>query len=70
MALGNQLWVLSISTVQTGVYELNDVALSLPSLVSRTGAGQVLQVTLSVNELLGLQGSAQTLTEARDSLNL
>lgn len=68
--LGDQHRVLPVSTVQTGAYELDDVALSLPTLVSRRGAGRVLQVPLSVNELLGLQGSAKTLTEARDSLKL
>jgi hypothetical protein len=44
--------------------------LSLPTLVSRAGAGQVLEVPLNVNELLGLQGSAKTLDETRDSLKL
>ena len=68
--LGDQNWVLPISSVQTGAYELRDVALSLPTLLSRAGAGRVLEVPLSVNELLGLQGSAKTLTEVRDSLNL
>lgn len=68
--LGNQHRVLPVSTVQTGAYELRDVALSLPTLVSRTGAGQVLEVPLAVNELLGLQGSAKTLDETRQSLNL
>jgi L-lactate dehydrogenase len=56
--------------VQTGAYELNGVALSLPTLVSRSGAGQVLEVPLSVNELLGLQGSAKTLAEIGESLKL
>ena len=56
--------------MQTGAYALNGVALSLPTLVSRSGAGQVLEVPLSVNELLGLQGSAKTLAEIGESLKL
>lgn len=68
--LGDQNRVLPISSVQSGAYELTDVALSLPTLVSRAGAGQVLEVPLAVNELLGLQGSANTLRQARDSLGL
>lgn len=68
--LGDQHRVLPISTVQQGAYQLTDVALSLPTVVSRAGAGQVLEVPLAVNELLGLQGSARTLREARTSLNL
>ena len=53
-----------------GAYELTDVALSLPTLVSRAGAGKVLEVPLAVNELLGLQASAKALDETRQSLNL
>lgn len=68
--LGDQNRVLPVSTVQNGAYELNNVALSLPTLVSRAGAGQVLEVPLNVNELLGLQSSAKTLDETRQSLNL
>lgn len=68
--LGDQHRVLPVSTVQRGAYELDGVALSLPTLVSRSGAGQVLQVPLSVNELLGLQGSAKTLAEIGASLKL
>ncbi len=68
--LGDQNRVLPISSVQTGAYELNGVALSLPTLVSRSGAGQVLEVPLSVNELLGLQGSAKTLADIGESLKL
>lgn len=68
--LGDQNRVLPISTVQTGAYQLADVALSLPTLVSRAGAGQVLEIPLAVNELLGLQSSARTLREAFESLEL
>ena len=68
--LGDQHRVLPISTVQTGAYQLDDVALSLPTLVSAAGAGQVLEIPLAVNELLGLQGSARTLREAAASLQL
>ena len=62
--------MLPISTVQTGAYELDGIALSLPTLVSRSGAGQVLEVPLSVNELLGLQASAKTLADIGASLKL
>ena len=68
--LGDQNRVLPISTVQTGAYQMTEVALSLPTLVSASGAGSVLEVPLAVNELLGLQGSARTLREAAASLNL
>ena len=68
--IGDQHRVLPISSVQTGAYQLTDVALSLPTLVSATGAGAVLEVPLAVNELLGLQGSARTLREAAAALEL
>jgi len=61
--LGDEHRVLPVSTVQRGAYELNDVALSLPTVVTAGGAGAVLPVPLSVAELLGLQASAATLTE-------
>ncbi|MBB3600794.1 L-lactate dehydrogenase [Mycolicibacterium sp. BK556] len=68
--LGDQHRVLPISTVQRGSYDITDVALSLPTVVSASGAGQVLQVPLSVPELLGLQASATTLRTAQESLGL
>ena len=66
--LGDQNRVLPISSVQRGSYQLTDVALSLPTIVSATGAGRVLEVPLAVNELLGLQASARTLQEAYRAL--
>jgi L-lactate dehydrogenase len=68
--LGDQHRVLPISTVQHGPYEIADVALSLPTVVSAAGAGEVLQVPLAVPELLGLQGSAATLRQAQHALGL
>lgn len=68
--LGDQHRVLPVSTVQRGAYEINDVALSLPTVVAAAGAGQVLQVPLAVPELLGLQASAAALRQAGQSLGL
>ncbi|GAY18823.1 L-lactate dehydrogenase [Mycobacterium sp. shizuoka-1] len=68
--LGDQHRVLPVSTVQHGAYEISDVALSLPTVVSAGGAGEVLQVPLAVPELLGLQASAGTLRGAQDALGL
>lgn len=68
--LGDQNRVLPVSSVQRGSYQITDVALSLPTLVSATGAGEVLEVPLAVHELLGLQGSAKTLREAQASLSI
>ena len=68
--LGDQHRVLPVSTVQRGVYEISDVCLSLPTVVTAAGAGQVLEVPLSASELLGLQASAATLKQAQASLGL
>lgn len=68
--MGDEHRVLPVSTVQTGAYEISDVALSLPTLVSAGGAGEVLEIPLAVPELLGLQASAKTLRDAQAELNL
>ncbi len=68
--LGDQHRVMPISSLQRGAYQLDGVALSLPTVISAAGAGDVLEVPMAVNELLGLQSSARTLREAADSLKL
>ncbi|KMV15628.1 lactate dehydrogenase [Mycolicibacterium conceptionense] len=68
--LGDQHRVLPVSTVQRGTYEISDVCLSLPTVVTAAGAGRVLEVPLSVSELLRLQASAATLKRAQQSLGL
>lgn len=68
--LGDQHRVLPVSTVQNGVYGISDVCLSLPTVVTAAGAGQVLELSLSEPELTGLQTSAATLKQAQSSLGL
>lgn len=68
--LGDQHRVLPVSTVQHGAYEISDVCLSLPTVVTAAGTGQVLEVPLSVSELLSLQASAATLKQAQAELAL
>ncbi|MDH6198344.1 malate/lactate dehydrogenase [Mycobacterium frederiksbergense] len=66
---GHQHRVLPVSTVQTGAYGITDVCLSLPTVVSETGAGQVLEIPLSELELQGLHASAATLRDAWNSVH-
>lgn len=61
---GDEHRVLPVSTLQTGAYGIGDVCLSLPTVVSESGAGRVLEIPLSEPELAGLQASAATLHEA------
>ncbi|WP_231737571.1 L-lactate dehydrogenase [Mycobacterium sp. IS-1742] len=68
--LGDQHRVLPVSTVQRGAYGITGVALSLPTVVSAAGAGRVLEVELSPDELRGLQTSAQTLRDVQRSLGI
>ncbi len=68
--LGDQHRVMPVSTVQHGAYGIDGMALSLPTVVSAHGAGQVLEVPLAVSELLGLQRSAATLREVQATLGL
>ncbi|KMO71349.1 L-lactate dehydrogenase 2 [Mycolicibacterium chlorophenolicum] len=68
--LGDQHRVLPVSTVQRGAYGIEGVALSLPTVVSAHGAGQVLEVPLAVSELLGLQRSAATLRDVQAALGV
>jgi L-lactate dehydrogenase len=68
--LGDQHRVLPVSTVQRGAYGIEGVALSLPTVVSAHGAGQVLEVPLAVAELLGLQRSAATLRDVQAALGM
>ena len=67
---GNEHRVMPVSTTQQGAYDISGVALSLPTVVSRAGAGKVMQRPLSDNELAGLKTSAQTLHDVQHSLGL
>ena len=60
--------MLPVSSVQNGAFQIAGVALSLPTVISAHGAGRILEVPLSVSELLGLQASASTLLEVQQSL--
>ncbi|MCV7194437.1 L-lactate dehydrogenase [Mycolicibacterium brumae] len=67
--LRDQHAVMPVSTLQTGAFQISDVCLSLPTLVTAAGAGRVFEIPLAVPELLGLQSSAQTLRDTWASVN-
>ena len=62
--------VLTVSGVVSGVHGLNDVAISLPSVINRQGIASTLDLPLSGDEESGLQNSARLLREAITSLDL
>ena len=56
--------MLTVSRVQDGACGFRDVALSLPTVVGRDGAGRVLEPELSKGERAELERSAAVLAEA------
>ena len=55
--------ILPVSTVQRGCYGLRDVALSVPTVVGRSGAEQNLEVELWPKEVQALKRSGSVLQE-------
>lgn len=64
----DQRRILPVSTVQTGCYGIRDVALSVPTVVSRCGAKQKLEIELWPKELQGLRSSAGALRPTLDAV--
>ena len=62
--------VLTVSGITNGVHGLNDMALSLPSVINRQGITKTLDLPLSGGEEAGLKRSAQIIHDAITSLNL
>jgi L-lactate dehydrogenase len=62
--------VLTVSRVQDGALGLNDVALSLPTIVSAEGATDVLEPELDEDEKIQLERSASLLRKAAESAAL
>ncbi len=60
--------VLTVSRVQEGAFELQDVALSLPAVVSMDGAAQVLEPEISPEERQALEHSADVLRRAANDI--
>jgi L-lactate dehydrogenase len=55
--------LLPVSSLQTGAYGIRDICLSVPTVISRQGAIQHLEIELWPKEKLGLQKSAQALKQ-------
>ncbi|MCL6590018.1 MAG: L-lactate dehydrogenase [Firmicutes bacterium] len=61
--LRNEYSVLTVSTLMTGEYGLEDVYLSLPCVLSRKGVGQKILLSLSAEEETALRRSGALLKE-------
>jgi L-lactate dehydrogenase len=62
--------VLTVSRLQNGALGLEDVALSLPTIVSMDGATEVLEPELATEERNQLEHSARVLRSAAESLSM
>lgn len=61
--VGDTKQVLPVSSYQTGLFGMNDVCLSVPTIVGKAGVEGLLEINLSGDELAGLQNSAKVLKE-------
>ncbi|OLT46855.1 L-lactate dehydrogenase [Cellulosimicrobium sp. CUA-896] len=62
--LGDEHRILPVSTLLDGDHGIEDVCLSLPTLVDRRGAVERVEVPLAADELAGLRASADSLRAA------
>ncbi|MCR4398217.1 MAG: L-lactate dehydrogenase [Firmicutes bacterium] len=62
--------VLTVSTLLTGQYGLDDVSLSLPCIVGRSGVARVLDPPLEEAEIEALLRSADALKEVQEDLRI
>lgn len=61
--INDECTIMPISTFINNVASINDVCLSLPTVVGRTGAGRTVMPTMNEEELIGLRESAQRVRE-------
>ncbi len=59
----DQKRILPVSSLQSGAYGIQNVCLSVPTVVGRQGAERHIEIELWPKELTGLQRSGQVLTE-------
>ncbi len=59
----NKHQVLPVSTLQKGALGIQDVCVSLPTRLARTGVQQVIEIAVSNEERIALQNSAEVLKE-------
>ncbi len=66
--LGNHQSVLSVSTLKTGQYGVQDICLSLPCVVGVNGIEEILTLTMSAAEERNFRSSAAKLKTTLESL--
>jgi L-lactate dehydrogenase len=68
--LRSQERILTVSSLVRGLYGIDDICLSLPTVVNEKGALKTVNLSLSHTETTQLQNSAKVLREVLDKLNL
>jgi len=68
--LRDQSTVLSVSSLQQDYHGINDVCLSVPTVIGRSGVHRVVKLDLSPEELDGLRHSADVLKQSLTGLEL
>jgi L-lactate dehydrogenase len=66
--LGNYRSVLSVSTLMTGQYGVQDICLSLPCVVGENGVEEILTLTMNEEEEQGFRSSAAKLKTTLETL--
>ena len=66
--LRNENSILTVSSLLTGQYGLNDICLSVPTIVNRHGIDRILEIPLNVTEMQFLKKSGAALAEVVKSL--
>ena len=68
--LRNENAVLGVSSLMQGFYGINNVCLSLPSIVNKRGVARVLELPLNDSEVGAFRASAEALRSKLDEVNL
>ena len=67
--IGDENSILPVSTYLEGQYGLNDICMSIPSIIGSGGVKHVLDIPLDDAEYAALMASADTLRQVIDSLS-
>jgi L-lactate dehydrogenase len=67
--LRDQQTILTVSSLINDYYDINDVCLSLPTIVGRDGIERILKVDLSEDEIEKVKHSAATLRKYIESVD-
>ncbi|MBA7633721.1 L-lactate dehydrogenase [subsurface metagenome] len=66
--LRNEHSILTVSLLLQGEYDIDDICLSVPCVVGKTGVERIITAQLSEDEQAALKASAQTLQKVLDSI--